>query len=416
MRALSWADALSRFSGDGLIYLAGNCGEPSGFLDALDADPELAAARTFTGVWIPGVNRRDPTHPESDRKFVSTFATPSLMGALKAGRAEIQPLHYTDTYRWLRDAAALSCGVVQVPPPRNGTVGLGIAADFVPAVEASGAALIAQINGAMPDVANGPRYPVERFAAFVEEDSALITYTAGPLDDTYRAIGQRVARLIRDGDHVQFGLGKLQGAVLESLRDRRELRLHGGMIAKPFPELLDTGSFESATIGVALGDLAFYRAIAADRRVAFRPVQHTHSAETLSSLKSFVSVNSILQVDLFGQGNGEFIGNTQVSGHGGLIDFMRGARLSRGGRSILALPSTAKSGTQTRIVPSLAAHVPVTVPRSDVDWVVTEYGAANLRYATVEERAMRLIEIAAPHHRDALANAWDDLRRKENAG
>lgn len=407
----AWADALKQLSGDGPVYVAGCCGEPTACLDAIEADPEIAHGRRFTGVWIPGVNTRDVTAQGARVAHVS-FVTPALKSAVAEKRAHVLPMHYSTTFRWLRRDAGLSGAVFQVARPRNGSVSLGVSADFTSAAIAAGVPLIAQINPAMPDVVNGPRIPVDRLTAMIEAETALITYVAGPLDDTYVTIGRHIANLIMDGATVQFGLGKLQNAVLGALADHKNMSLHGGMISPAFMNRLRDGTFTGATTGVALGDCAFYDAVSRDPRVTFAPVSVTHDATTLANLASFVSVNSILEVDLFGQGNGEFIGKTQVTGHGGLLDFIRGAALSTGGRSILALPATARSGTQSRIVANLSPFTAVTVPRSDIDWVVTEYGAAHLRLASVEQRAERLIAIAAPQFRDTLADAWDAARRQ----
>ena len=204
--------------------------------------------------------------------------------------------------------------------------------------------------------------------------------------------------------------------MLQALSAHRGLNLHGGMISTEFLARLDDGTFTGATTGVALGADEFYRHVANDPRVKFREVGYTHSAATLSALPSFVSVNTVLEVDLFGQANGEFIGQRQITGHGGLLDFVRGAKASPDGRSILALPATASGGKRSRIVAGFSPGVPVTIPRSDADWVVTEYGAAHLRYATVEERAERLIAIAAPQHRDALSEIWDKRCRQGEVG
>jgi acyl-CoA hydrolase len=134
----------------------------------------------------------------------------------------------------------------------------------------------------------------------------------------------------------------------------------------------------------------------------FRPVGETHALATLAACAGFVSVNSVLEVDLTGQANAEALGGRQISGQSGLVDFLRGARASDGGRAILALPATAAGGRKSRIVPRLAAGTPVTVARGDVDLVVTEYGVADLREAGLAERARRLTAIAAPAFRDGL--------------
>jgi acyl-CoA hydrolase len=404
----SWGIAADVFKGDGPIYVAGACGEPTAFLNALESDPELAKGRTFTGVWIPGVNRRDPTSAHADRTALSIFATPELLDSIDAKRTEIVPIHYSTAYSWLKGPASLAGGVVQVPPPEHGTIGLGVASDFTSAVMASGAPMVAEINPSMPNVMNGPRYPIDRFAALIQSNTPLLTYDAGRVGDIFHRIGGHIANLISDGDHIQLGLGKLQTAVLEALFAHRGLRLHGGMISGGFLDGLEKGTFSEATTGVALGDADFYQSVATDPRIRFRDVSFTHSAAILGALPSFVSVNSILEVDLFGQGNGEFIGQQQITGHGGLIDFIRGSKASKGGSSILALPSTTGGGKRSRIVLNFAPGTPVTIPRSDPDWIVTEHGAAQIRFATVDERAERLICIAAPQHREALERAWRD--------
>lgn len=416
MKSAVWADALSCFSTDGPIYLAGCCGEPTAFLDSLEDDPDLARGRRFTGVWIPGVNKRDPTSC-GERTATTIFASPSLQNAIRAGRVNLLPMHYSTTFNWLSKNANLSGGIFQVPPPRGGSVGLGLSSDFTPGVVASNVPLIGQINPSMPDIIDGPRIPLERFQQLIETASPLIEYEPKALDQVYAAIGQNVAELVNDGDTLQLGLGKLQNAVLDSLSKHHSLKLHGGMVSPQILVCLKNGSFDHATTGVALGDRQFYNQISNEPRVSFRPVSITHNLNVLANLKCFVSINSVLEVDLFGQGNGEFLGETQITGHGGLLDFIRGAFLSTGGRSILALPATASGGTRSRITPCLPAGVPVTLPRADVDWIVTEYGAVCLRHASVQQRAERIISIAAPKFREELERAWhSNMRRTQSYG
>jgi acyl-CoA hydrolase len=147
LKNATWADALGCFSADGPIYLAGCCSEPTAFLNALEGDPDIAHKRTFTGVWIPGVNKRDPTNNGS-RTAISIFASPTLNDAVSLGRVSLLPMHYSTTDNWLRNDANLAGGIFQVSPPRDGYVGLGMSCDFTPAVVASNAPLIGQINPA----------------------------------------------------------------------------------------------------------------------------------------------------------------------------------------------------------------------------------------------------------------------------
>jgi len=230
-----------------------------------------------------------------------------------------------------------------------------------------------------------------------------------------------VARLIEDGDTIQIGIGKVPAAVLASLRDRRDLGLHGGLVSDEVAELhasgVLTGARKSHERGVvvctaALGSEAVYRWAGRCPDLRFAPVSHTHDVRVIAQIDRFVAINSVLSVDLSGQANAETVGGRQVSGTGGLLDFVRGARLSKGGRSILALPSTA-GGRTSRIVPRLGEGDVVGCPRADADIVVTEHGVAHLRDRSIEERADVLVAIADPAFRDELADQW---RRDRSAG
>lgn len=395
------------------IYVAGCCGEPGAILDAVAADPELWRDVELIGAFIPGVNRRDLSRLGLGTTARSIFATEGLRPDRSVGTVAIWPAHYTELYRWLATPGAIDIAYFQVPPPRSdGTVGFGVAADFSPAPEQGGARLVGVINAAMPDVLDGPRLPVERFAAFVEADAPLIVYDTGRRDPAIDAIGTRIAGLIREGDTIQLGLGKMQQAVLDALGDHRDLGFHSGMISDPILPLIDRGVFSRGmTTGVALGSERLYAHARDALALRFRPVGETHAIGHLSRIERFISINSVIEVDLFGQANAEILGGRQMSGLGGMVDFVRGARASAGGRSILALPSTAERGTRSRILAALPAGVPVGVSRSDVDCVITEHGVAELRGASVAERAERLIAIAAPAFRDTLADAWADLQQ-----
>jgi acyl-CoA hydrolase len=185
------------------------------------------------------------------------------------------------------------------------------------------------------------------------------------------------------------------------------------MVSDPLLKVLDAGvlaeTTDAVTTGVALGSATLYDRVARDDRVRFRPVGFTHAIARLADIPRLVAVNSLIEIDLFGQGNAEFLGQAQVSGGGGLTDFLRGAALSAGGRPVCALVSTAKGGSISRIVPRLA-HGAATVSRADMGVVVTEHGSADLRGLDVEARAQALISLAAPAHRDWLGAAWREMR------
>ena len=411
MSAALWADAIREFPADGAIFLSGCTGEPTAFLDALKEDPEIGRGREFRGVWIPGVNRFDPTSAGNATTATTIFATDELLEGIGAGRVRVLPLHYSSCYRWFRSGEGIAGAVFQVTRPREGSVGLGISVDFAPALIDAGVPVVGQVNPDMPDAAAGPRIPVGRFSALIEAPGRLVEHDPGAPSDSLRRIAHHVACLIRPGDTVQLGLGRLQGAVVDALSGTAGLRLHGGMVSDAVLDAVGNGDFSrGVTVGVALGSRPFYRQVARDPRFRFAPVDRTHDAAVLRSLPNFVSVNSVLEVDLFGQCNGEFLGDRQVTGHGGLVDFVRGANASEGGRSIIALPSTAGKGRSSRIVPRLCPRRPVTLARSDVQWLVTEHGAADLALADTDRRAERIMGVADPAFRDGLADGWAALR------
>ena len=389
------------------IYLGGCAGEPLAVLAAVRAEPDLWRGVTLTGAFIPGVNDADYSGIGLDTRVETIFATQGLR--TPAGTEAHLPLHYSQFWGRLRQRGLVDLVDVTVAPPRaDGTVGLGIAGDFAPAPLAAGAGLIGIVNPNMPDVANGPRLPLHRFAGLVEASDRLPTYYSGPVSDDLRRIAGHVLGLIRQGDTLQLGLGKGQTAVLEALSGASlagsslsGLGLHAGMISPAILEPLRRGVFSRGVVtGVAMGDAGFYAALAGLAQVRFAPVGHTHDPVVLAGISQLVSINSVLEIDLSGQANAEAIGGKQVSRQGGLVDFHRQAR-----SAVLMLGSVARGGASSRIVPHLAPGTPVSVSRADVDIVVTEHGVARLRGLSLAERAEALIRIADPRHQAWLREA-----------
>jgi acyl-CoA hydrolase len=230
-------------------------------------------------------------------------------------------------------------------------------------------------------------------------------------------VARNVASLVRDGDTLQFGLGRLQARVLAALSQHRDLRLHAGMVSDGLVQLHASGALAAPSAerppvctGVALGGPALQALVADGTLVRFAGVEYTHSQATLAAIPNLVAVNSALEIDLFGQVNCETLGGRQISGVGGLVDFIRGARASAGGRAVIAATSVAGRGRRSRIVPELN-HRLTGIARTDIDHVVTEYGIASLRGLGVDARARALIAIAAPESRPALEARWHTLRQ-----
>jgi acyl-CoA hydrolase len=415
---LSAEDAVRLARPGSRIYVAGCVGEPSAVLEAARSDATTWQDARITGVFIPGVNDRDLSAIGQGTRVETIFATSGLRPGRSKGKVDLLPLHYSSYDKWVATPGTVDIAYFNVTlPASDGTVGLGPSADFTPSVLASGARAVGVINPRLPDVVDGPRFPLDRFEAFVESDAALVSYDAGEPDPATERIAELICAGLRPGETIQLGLGKLQTAVLRRIRGMTGLGFHGGMLSAAFLDANRLGAFAlGVTSGVALGSPDFLSEVARQHNIRFRPVSYTHAVATLAAIPGLVSINSVLEVDLYGQANAEFMNQVQISGHGGMVDFVRGARASEGGRSILALPSTARDGTVSRIVPSLSPSTPVSVARSDIDIVVTEHGIADLRNAGVEGRALKLISIAAPQFRDSLTTAWDTRHKVSQRG
>lgn len=396
------------------IYVAGCSGEPLALADAFRAEPDLATGLTFLGIWIPGINTTAWADLHPSARAETIFLSPAHRASFETGDTVFRPLTYTQSWPWLQKTPLDGAVVMVSPPDSSGQVSLGVSADFSGAVlDRADVPVMALINPAMPSPESSPKISLDRFAVIAEAETPLIQIAPSDLPDSFAAIGQQIAGLVQDGDTLQFGLGNVQQAVLKALVDHRDLRIHSGMISDPLLGLLDAGALAdhsgAITTGVAIGTQALYTRAAQKPRVQFKPVSHTHALPTLASIPHLKAINSAIEVDLFGQANAEFIGGKQVSGTGGLVDFMRGAAASQGGRAITALASTARRGQLSRIVPRLSPDA-TSIARADMDTVVTEHGVADLKGKSIDQRAQSLIQIAAPSFRDELSNSWDQMR------
>lgn len=371
---------------------------------------------TVSGVWIPGVNRFDPTAAGPGVRAEVFFPTPELRAGAGRDRVALLPLHYSEIVRRFEAPPPVDLALLQVAEPdAQGRCSLSVTADFTPAVlngMAGGGTVLAHVNPRLPRV-RGPWVDVSRIQAWVHADAPLTTLVDAPPGPALQALAQRVAGLVPDGATLQFGLGRLQSAVLSALRHRRGLRVHSGMVSDGLLGLIEAGALAPRSdaappvcAATALGSEVLYGTLADPSLARFEPVSFTHAAEVLAAVPGLVSINSALEVDLFGNVNAEWLNGEAVSAVGGLVDFVRGARASRCGRSIIALTATA--GGASRIVPRLAPGT-TGIARADVDTIVTEHGVAALRGLDVQARARALIAIADPAQRPALQAAWHTL-------
>lgn len=394
------------------VYAPGCAGHSPLFEGWLRDSADACANTRFTGIHVPTVNRFDFAALSPSTRFRNIFASADSRASYSAGRVELLAMSYFDTWRWLESTARFDLALIHVSPPdARGECSFGIAADFTPAVWPRASAVFAHINPLMPR-SDGPTIPLARIDAAIEAECALLEVADAAPDATLDAAAANVAALLDSAATLQLGLGRLQGALLPLLRNRRGLSLHAGMVTGGLVALAESGALAGATAGVALGSAEFYARV--PPMVRFRPVGTTHDPRTLLSLPRFTAVNSALAIDLHGQVNGEWIDGVPISGAGGLVDFARGARHAPNGQSVIALKARDRHG-RSAIVPHLGDKPP-SLGRHDADVFVTEFGAAHVRTLDADARSEALIAIAAPEHRAPLAAAWAANRgRASNA-
>jgi acyl-CoA hydrolase len=364
---------------------------------------------TFTGVFVPALNTTTWLANPSCR-VETFFMTPELRAAGAATR--LLPFCYGDILKWLRATPIDAALFMASPPDADGNCSFGPIVDFLAELWPRVPIRVAHINPRLPRTAGPCAIPFDALTAYVEAEQDLLGAADRPDDAVSQAIGKTVAHYVADGATVQTGLGKIPTAALRALKGRRNLKIHSGLIPEAVVDLEDAGALApgvSVTGGVAIGSRRLYDRVGGPA-YRFHPVSFTHSPRVLADIVGFVTLNSAMEVDLFGQAYAEMGPSGLVSGPGGASDFARGARAS--GLRIVALAADASGGKISRIAAPGEGSGPVSLGRMDTDIVVTEFGSADLRGLDHSERARALIAIASPPHRDRLAEQWAAISAK----
>lgn len=393
------------------VFVAGSSGEPTALLGAWRADPERTRGIDIVTSLVPGINTLDIAALHSTATVTGLFMQPAFAEAQRHGRFRHLPISYGGFSRALSDGdLTFDVCVVQVSrPDAEGRGSLGPAVEFLPAAMARSALVCGLVNARTPTLAGSPTIDIASLTATAEVETPLAVYNTGAIDPVSARIAESIAPFIRDGATLQVGLGKTPAALVQALGDRRGLKLHSGMFGDGVRALVDADALDPSWNHVAcvfVGGADLYEWAAGQTTLSVVGCEHTHGASTLARLQRFVAVNSAIEVDLSGQASLEHIDGRAISGAGGAPDFARAARMSPDGLSIVALPSAGARGTRSRIVATLGAPGVATLPRTDIDVVVTEHGVADLRGRSVMERAERLIAIADPAFHDDLTDAW----------
>ena len=399
-------------SGD-RVYVHPGCANPAPLTDAL-----LARAPALSDVEIIHLltfGKADYTLPQYDGHFRHNglFLGSNVRDAVGAGRADYTPIMLSEIEQ-LFSSGELPLDVVLLqlsPPDEYGFMSLGVGVECTLNAARCAKYVIAEVNRQMPRTFGDSFLHVSRVSAIVETDRPLLELRPEPFTGLQRRIGENIAPLIPDGATLQLGIGGIPDAVLSCLGDKKDLGIHTEMCSDGVIPLVEAGIINGErksihrgkiVAGFVLGTEKLFRFVDGNPIFEFHPVQYTNDPFVIAQNEKMIAVNSAIQVDLTGQVCSDSIGTRPYSGFGGQLDFMRGAARSKGGKPIIALPSTARGETISRIVPVLDPGAGVVTTRADVHYVVTEHGIAYLHGKSLRQRAEALIAIADPKFRDEL--------------
>jgi acyl-CoA hydrolase/GNAT superfamily N-acetyltransferase len=410
------AQAIARIAAGRRILIGSGAAEPTALVTALVEHGEHLADNEI--VHLLTLGPAPYVQPEMAGRFRHTafFIGSNVREAVQAGRADFMPVFLSEIPRLIRSGRVrIDVVLVQVTPPdRHGRVSLGVSVDVVRAAVDSAELVIAEVNPKMPRTFGDVGVNVTDIDWLVPVETPILELRSEPLDPVSLEIGRHVATLIPDGATIQTGIGKIPHAVVAALTNRRDLGVHTEMLSDSIVDLVEagvvTGKRKTTCPGkivtsFVMGTRRLYDWVHDNPLVELRPSDFTNDPFVISQNDDMIAINSALAVDLTGQVAADTLGGRFFSGIGGQVDFIRGAARSRRGKPIIALPSTAKDGTLSRIQPILEAGAGVVTSRGDVHFVVTEYGIADLWGKSIRERATALIEIAHPSFRSELLSS-----------
>lgn len=406
------AQAVQQIKSGQRVVVAHACGEPSIILDALVAN--AAQYENVEIIHMVAMGKAAYCQPQYDKNFHHNafFLGGSTRAAAAEGRVDFTPVYFSEIPGLLREDLRPNVTLLQCSPPdAHGYVSLGVSVDYTkPAAEASDL-VIAQVNQNMPRTLGDSFLHVTQIGCLVEADTPVIELAPPKIGDVERAIGENVASLVRDGDTLQLGIGAIPDAVLLFLKEKNDLGIHTEMFSDGVVELVEAGVITNkaktlhrgqSVATFLMGTRRLYDYVNNNPAVAMYPVDYVNDPYVIGQNDNLVSINSCVQVDIMGQVVSTSAGLRQISGVGGQVDFVRGANLSKGGRAIMAMPSTTGKGKISKIVPFLDQGSAVTTTRNEVNYVITEYGIAKLKGKSLRQRAEALIRIAHPDFRDEL--------------
>jgi acyl-CoA hydrolase len=411
-RARSAAEVVAAVRSGMTVFVHGAAATPMPLIQALADRSDLENVR-IVHLHTEGTAPYAAPGQQARFRVVSLFNGSALRQAVADGRADFVPVFLSDV-PWLFTSGQikLDMALLQLSPPdRHGLCTLGTSCDAARAAADAADLVLAEINEQMPRTHGHTVVRFDRLSTFLHSDRPLPEHACDGETEEVGRIADQVARLVTDGACLQMGIGAIPGAVLARLKDRRDLGIHTEMFSDATVDLFAAGAITNRLKAVHPGRIVttfvngsrkVFDFVHDNPTVEFHPCDRTNDTSMIRKNDRAVAINSAIELDLTGQVCADSFGHRIYSGIGGQMDFIRGAALSRGGTAIIALPSTAKGGTISRIVAELAPGAGVVTTRGHVHWVVTEYGAVNLHGKSLRERAGLLIGIAHPNFRGEL--------------
>jgi len=356
---------------------------------------------------------------ENHFRHNSFFAGGGTRKSIRKGRADYTPVFFSEIPRLFREnILPVDVALIQLSPPdENGFLSFGVSIDYTMQAAKSAKIIIAEVNKQMPRT-KGSQIHISEIDYIVKTDRPLVEIPLPKITSIEEKIGRNVASLVPDRANLQLGIGAIPDAVLKFLQEKKDLGIHTEMFSDGVVDLYEKGvitnKYNNLNPGkfiatFLMGTKRLYNFVDNNPNVEMHPVDYTNNIMIAGKVNNLISINSAVQVDLFGQVCADTIGYQQYSGVGGQVDFVRASNLSPGGKSIIALPSTNKKKTFSRIVSKLDEGACVTTSRNDVHYVVTENGIADLRGKTLHQRAKALIDIAHQDFRNQLKEHFNTI-------
>ena len=399
------------------IFVASGCGEPQYLVQALiryvESNPKAFFDAEIIHIYSLGLAPYAGAKYKANFRHNSFFIGNSTRDSINAGMADYTPISLSQLPALLASGAVrIDVALIQTSmPDEHHYLSLGVSVDVVKAATEKAKIVIAQINPNMPRIHGDGFIHIKDVDFIIPYDEPLLEVSKTQASDVIKTIGKNVARLVQDGDTIQVGWGGLPNAVMASLYNKKDLGVHTELLSDGLVYLIKTGVINNSrktidhgksVAAFCMGTRETYDFLDNNPSIALRTLDYTNSQLIMSRIENMVAINSALEIDLSGQATSESIGGVFYSGIGGHQDFMRGALFSRNGKTILALKSTSRNDTISRIVPALKEQAGITLNRADTRYVVTEYGIAYLHGKNIRERAMSLIAIAHPKFRPWL--------------